>query len=134
MKSAPSHDVERWVRYSLWLTAPFNFLAAYAFAFPTSALGQLLALPQQPYSFYTVFAGGMVGLFGGMYVWAALQTHLVRPIIAFGATGKTIAVATSALLFAVGKFSGFALFVVSGDLVFAALWFYWLTRTRRDRV
>lgn len=123
--------MEIWVRRSLWLSIPFNFIAAFAIAFPTSAIGRALELPEQGANFYTLFSGGLVGLFGLMYLWNALQPSIDRPTLAVGAVGKSFAVLLSAILFHCGMFSGLALLVISGDLVFAGLWLYWLLGNSR---
>lgn len=123
-------QLDNWVGRSLWITLPFNFIAAYALSFPTSSISRFVELPAQPYNFYTVFSGAMVALFGLTYTWMALQPAINRPLLAFGACAKLLAVTTAAILFTLGEFSGLALLIVSGDLVFAVLWGAWLFQTR----
>ncbi len=122
--------LEQIVRISLWVTAPFNLLAAYAFAFPESALGQLLGFPYPSHPLFALFSGSMVGLFGVMYVWLVLQPTLIKPVLFFGATGKTIAVAIALYLYLGGLLSSTLMVLISGDLAFAALWFFYLTSRR----
>ncbi len=123
-------SLDQIVRISLWITAPFNLIAAYAFAFPESGLGQILGLPYPSHPLFTLFSGSMVGLFGVMYAWLALQNAIVRPVLAFGATGKTIAVAIALYLYLGGLLSSTLILLISGDLIFAALWLYYLTSRR----
>ena len=123
---------EAWIRGSLWLTVPFNFLAAYAFSFPLSGISRFLELPQQTPNFYTFFTGCVVCLFGFMYIWNSIQPSINKPLLAVGAFGKLMAVSLSAILFAQGEFSGFALFLISGDLLFALFWLFWLLSYRGE--
>ena len=116
------------VRTTLWITVPANLTAAIMLAFPTTQLGQLIELPQQSYSLYTLLAGSLVGLFGLAYAWLAKQKTINRPMLLVGACGKTAAVLISVVLFAMGQLSGVATTVISGDLIFATIWFIWLYR------
>ena len=122
--------LDQWVRASLWITAPFNFVAAFAFAMPSSPIGNLLDLPRHEPDYFTFFSGAMVGIFGMAYFWSARQATLPRPIIAVGAGGKFTAVLLAATLFVLEQFSAIALLVISGDLLFVGLWTYWLIHTR----
>ena len=124
---------ETWVRATLWLTAPFNFVAAHIFSFPSSGLGQFVEVPPQEPGFYTLFSGLMVGLFGVAYLWNALQPRIVKPLLAFGAFGKLIAFTLSAVLFGQGTFSGFALVLMAGDLILAVFWIVWLWTDRGEQ-
>ena len=119
--------MEQLVRISLWITAPFNLVAGVAFAWPGSALGELLTLPSDVPAFYALFSGGIVFLFGLVYMWLAMQETLVRSLLCVGACGKLIAVTIAAGLYAVGGVSGFFALVIMGDLVFVGLWFVYLT-------
>ena len=122
-------SVERIVRISLWVTAPANLAAASAFAFPSGMLGSILQLPAT-HPFYAMFSGALVGLFGLVYLWLALQAEINRPVLFIGACGKLLAVLISVSLFAASQLSGAAAFVISGDLVFVALWTTYLLRQR----
>jgi hypothetical protein len=114
------------VRGSLWITAPLNFAAGFAFAFPASLLGSLIQLPQQSHNLYAMFSGSLIILFGATYFWLALQTTILRPVLFIGACGKSLAVLVTVLLFFSGELSGVTTAFISGDIVFALLWFYWL--------
>lgn len=121
--------LEGFVRVSLWITAPLNFAAGLAFAFPASSLGMLIELPQQQgHSLYTTFSGAMIVLFGAAYLWLVLQTTIHRPLLFVGACGKSLAVLIAVSLFLSGELTGVTTALVSGDIVFALLWFYWLSR------
>ena len=121
--------LEAFVRTSLWVTGPLNLLAAAAFAFPASGIGTVLELPVEAHPFYTLFSGSFVGLFGLIYLWLARQTPIVRPLLLAGACGKTMAATISLSLFSAGQLSGLTTTLISGDLAFAALWFYFLSRS-----
>lgn len=121
-------NLTRVVRISLWITGPANLLAAYAFAFPSSAIGILLELPQQSSLLYTLFAGVFVGMFGLAYIWLATQPTFNKPLLLFSAAGKTMAVLIALVTYALGNLSGVTSLVISGDMLFAGLWFFWLLR------
>lgn len=114
------------VRLSLWFTAPFNVLAGYAFAFPGSDLARVIELPLTAVSFYSLFSGAIKALFGGCYVWLALQREISLPLLFVGASGKLIAVTLSWVLWSQGQFSFVALSLISGDILFVVLWFHYL--------
>ena len=117
------------VRISLWVTAPANLAAATAFAFPSSLPGSMLQFPPT-HPFYALFSGAMVALFGVAYAWLALQPVINRPLLLVGACGKLLAVLISGSLFLGGDLSGVTALVISGDLVFVALWATFLVGNR----
>ena len=121
-------SLERLVRISLWVTDPFNLLAGFVFAMPGSALRQLLMLPESPVSFYTIFAEAMVALFGGVYIWLALQAEINKPLLSVGAIGKALAVLIALGLFFDSNFAWLPTLFISGDLVFVVLWGYFIVR------
>lgn len=114
------------VRASLWITAPFNLLAGFIFAFPSSWPGQLIDFPAEVHPFFAYFSGAMVALFGLMYIWLARQREIVKPILFFGASGKTLAAIIAIGLFATDQLSATTAFLMAGDLFFAGFWFYYL--------
>ncbi len=118
------------VRASLWLTAPFNLLAAYTFSFPSSGFGQLLGLPSLVHPFYAYFSGAMVGLFGLAYVWMAGQTAIDHALLFVGACGKSLAVVIALALFLQGNLAPTLALLISGDVLFAGLWFFYLFHQR----
>ena len=120
--------MEQLVRISLWVTAPFNLVAGIAFAWPSSALGQLLTLPENVPAFYALFSGGMVLLFGLVYLWLAAQKVLVPALLCVGAAGKLLAVTIAVALYLAGSASGLFATVIAGDLLFVFLWISYLIR------
>ena len=115
------------------ITAPFNLIAAFAFAFPASWIGRLIELPLETHLFYGLLCGGLVGMFGLAYLWLAGQPDLNKPVLFLGVCGKAMAVLIGGGLFLADSLSGLTAALLSGDLLFAALWFYWLhTEKRRE--
>lgn len=117
------------VRLSLWFTAPMNILVGVVLALPAGLLGQLLLLPTDVPFFYSALTGGMVALFGCGYFWMAMQENFSTPLLLMGACGKAMAAS-------IAIFSGFqgslaipTTVLISGDLFFAGLWLYYLSRT-----
>ena len=118
--------IEQTVRLSLGITAPFNLGAAAAFAWPSTWLGSLLGLPVDVHPFYAYFSGAMVGLFGLAYLWMAFSATLSRPLLCVGASGKSLAVLIAWGLYLSNDLSGLTALIISGDIAFAGLWFYFL--------
>lgn len=115
------------VRISLWVTAPFNITAAYIFIFPNSTVGNLLRLPQPAFGeFYMLLAASLVGLFGVVYIWMAVQPAIERSLLCVGAAGKSLAATIAIILAVSGQLSPVTAIVLSGDYLFAGLWFYWV--------
>ena len=117
---------EQLVRFSLWVTAPLNLVAGFSFAVPANPMGQLIRLPQQEPSIYTLMSGGMVALFGIVYFWLARQEVLFKPVLGIGAAGKLMAVLIAISLFLKGDLPLVPALLISGDLLFVLLWGYYL--------
>ncbi|MDX1734364.1 MAG: hypothetical protein R3228_08350 [Halioglobus sp.] len=124
----PSAPADRLLRTTLWLTAPLNLLVAYSFAIPDGALGELLQLPQGGDAFYRLLAATLVGLFGLVYLWLALQPQPDRALVLVGASGKTLAALCAIALYFADSLAGVPALFMSGDLLLAGIWFYWLAR------
>lgn len=116
------------VRYSLWLTAPLNIIVGLVLAFPTTLPGQLLLLPSDVPFFYSALTGGMVALFGCGYFWLATQEEFSVPLLLIGACGKTLAAIIALISGITGSLAMVTAILISGDLLFAGLWFYYLIR------
>ncbi len=119
-------SLEQLVRYSLWLTAPFNLIAGVAFAFPDSVLGHLITMPAGSHPFYAYMSGALIALFGFCYAWLALQERINGPLLLVGAIGKTLAVLIAWILFLSGDLTIILAVLITGDLLFASLWYYYL--------
>lgn len=115
---------DKLIRNVLFAAALCNFGAAVAFALPTS-FGQLMALPAAP-PVYAALSATFVALFGGSYAWLALQPEISRPLLAFGAIGKTTAFMLFTTLWLFGQISLLLMLGGIGDLAFAAFFFAWL--------
>jgi hypothetical protein len=118
------------VRKSLWLACPFNLLAAFVFAFPSSTIGQQLGLPQSVSPLYLSLVSLFVALFGLAYGWLARQKAIDRPLLGLGSIGKSGAFLIALTLWLQAEVTGAVVLVALGDLAFAALWFSWLLSSR----
>jgi len=121
--------LENIVKYSFGASAPFNFGAALVLAFPASAAGQMVGLPAEVPLIYRLLVAMLVGLFGGIYAWVAMQSSVHRVIAAFSATGKATVFVMALALCLKGEVGLGLVALASGDLAFAALWIYWLARS-----
>ena len=117
------------IRNSVWLTVPFNFVAAGALGLPDSVLGRLVALPPTN-SLYATFVGFLVALFGAAYIWIALQKTIPKPQLCFGAIGKIGVFLIVTVFFIRGQASWRLWAASSGDLVLGSYWLAWIVRER----
>lgn len=118
-------------RRLLWAAALFNVLAAVMLGFPGSQLGQMAGLPAQVPLAYRAIVAAFVLLFAGCYAWLAAQPEPNRPMVALGAIGKAVVVLVVIALWLAAEASFTSLAVVSGDLLFAALFLWWLSSSPR---
>jgi hypothetical protein len=118
------------VRYSLWITFPFNLIAAYVFAMSASMPAQLAGLPQPVHPLYSLLCALFIALFGFMYVWLARQPTLNQPLLFFGAAGKASVFVLAACLWLSGEVTAQIVYVAAADLALALLWFSWLYSQR----
>jgi hypothetical protein len=119
-------DREQVLRRALWATAVFNLGGAVMLGFPASPPAQLAGMPADVPLLYRALTAMFVLLFGGAYAWLAAQPAIDRPFVRFGAIGKSCAFATVLLLWLAGVAAGRSVAVFSGDLAFAALFFWCL--------
>jgi hypothetical protein len=116
------------LRKVLWATVVYNLLGASAFAFPAS-VGQLAGLPVPVPLVYSVMLALFVLLFGAAYAWLALQPTIDRPMVGFAACGKASVFVAAVVLWATGEASALLIPGATGDLIFAALFTWWLRTT-----
>lgn len=121
-------DAERLLRRALMLSAPFNVGGAALFAFPASPPSQLVGMPADVPVIYRAFVALFILLFGASYAWLSVQPAINRPFVAFGAIGKTCAFLCVLVLLVLGQATVLSLLAISGDLVFAAVFFWCLRR------
>ncbi len=118
------------VRWSLWASFPFNLVAAYALAWPSSVVGRLMGLPEQVDPIYAALCGSMIAGFGFVYAWLAIQPKLDQPLLWLGAIGKAGVFVLAFTLWLSQSGPGATVVVACGDLAFATLWFWWLLSRR----
>ncbi len=128
----PMGKSDKFIRGVLWASAVFNLAGAMLFAFPESALSQLAGLPVPVPTFYAALLAEFILLFGGSYAWLALQSAINRPLLAFGAIGKTAAFLLVAVLWLTGQVPARGVLAMTGDLIFACLFFGWLFWPRNE--
>jgi hypothetical protein len=123
---------DKYIRGVLWASAVFNLAGALLFAFPESAMSQLAGLPVPVPPFYAGLLAEFILLFGGSYAWLAIQPAINRPLLAFGAIGKTCAFLLVAVLWLAGQAPARGVLAITGDLIFACLFFGWLYWPRNE--
>lgn len=114
------------IRGALWITAVANAGAAVVIAFPSSTLGRLAGLPDLVPVIYRALLAFMVALFGGAYAWLAIQPRIDHPLVALSAAGKAGVVVIVLACWLGGQATARSAILFSGDLVFAAIFLWWL--------
>jgi hypothetical protein len=118
-------DRDHVVRRALGASAVFNVGGAILFGF-ASTLGPLVGLPAPVPRVYAALLAMFVLLFGGSYAWLARQPEIDRPLVALAAIGKASAFTLAALFWLLGDIGGRAVIAVTGDLMFALVFAWWL--------
>ncbi|MCB1747988.1 MAG: hypothetical protein H6977_13180 [Gammaproteobacteria bacterium] len=121
---------ESWVRFTLWVSCPFNLGAAALFAMPGAAPGRLAGLPPSAPAVYTALTAFLVALFGFTYAWLAQQREIDRPLVGMLAIGKTGVFVVAVVLAVAGAAAPRLVGLAAGDLVLGLLWLTWLAQTR----
>ena len=122
---------DRLIRVALCLSVVANFAVAALLLDPASAPAQLAGMPlPAPHPVYRALLAAFVALFGGAYAWVALQAVINREFVLFAALGKFLAFAVTVALWMGGESPGRWTLLMSGDLLFAAIFTGWWLRTR----
>jgi hypothetical protein len=121
---------DRLIRRALAASAVFNLGGAVLFAFPDSPTGRLAGLSGAVPGVYSAMVAWFVLLFAGAYAWLARQPEIDRPLVALGAIGKAGAFSIFAACWILGQLSGRAALAGTGDLIFAAIFAWWLIGSR----
>lgn len=119
---------ESLIRITLWLSVPFNVVAATALFLPASKLGRMMALPREAAALYTAMLGYFVLLFAGVYAWLASSAVINTELLGLGVIGKAGVFVIVFVLWRRGAGAWQGVLVASGDLAFALLWGAWLLR------
>jgi hypothetical protein len=118
------------VRRTLAISCLFNFVAAYAMAFPASNLGALFELPTEVPRLYAFLFAYVVVLFGIAYGWLSYQHTINRPLLLLSSVGKVGIFLLTAGLSLTGDISVMPSVLAFGDFVFGAIWLSWLASSR----
>jgi hypothetical protein len=113
------------MRAALWATALFNVGACLMFLFPAS-LGQILGLPLPAPRIYIWFDALVIGIFAGVYAWLARRPQIDRPLVLVAAIGKTGFFLIVSSSWFVGEVPSRGVALASADLIFAAVFVWWL--------
>jgi hypothetical protein len=119
------------MRIALGMGACFSGGAALLLLLPAS-LGQIAQLPQAGSVFYTWFLVMFVGLFGGAYAWLAVQAEIDRPLVVLAIIGKIGAFVVVLASWLIGEVSWLVVVFTSGDLLFVAVFAWWLQGELRE--
>ena len=122
---------DRIMRTALWAAFVLNSIGLVVFVPPAigfTGLGLPLAAPR----YYLAQVAFKIAMFGGVYAWLATRPTIDRPLVALGAIGK-VGFFVLALIYAlVGDLPMSAIPQAAPDLVFAAIFLWWLRATRAE--
>ncbi len=119
---------EKTVRLTLWLSVPFNFVAAYAVAFPAQFPGTFFEIPLGAPPLYAFMLGGFILLFGLAYGWAAQQGPINKTIVVLGIFGKYGVFVVAGLTLLAGMAPVGPFIITIADATFATIWLLWLLK------
>ncbi len=100
---------DRVIRVALWGTVVLNALGVYVFGLAACGLPSPL-LPIEVPPFFAAQLAFVIGLFGGVYAWLALQAEINRPLLLVGALGK------------LGFFAVVVVYAVLGEVPVGMVW------------
>ncbi len=116
-----------WMRGALFTTAGMNIVAAVAFLPPARVLRAVIGMPQDAHPLYLTTVSMFVLLFGLAYLWAAVEGRADRLFVTMAAVGKLSFFILLVWFWATGALSPRAPLAGTADLVFAVLFFVWLS-------
>lgn len=126
-EQAKSVDVtsrDRVVRGALWATVALNALGVIVFALPAfGAHSALLPVPVPRY--FAAQIGFTIALFGGVYVWLAVQPRINRPLVVVGGLGKLGFFAITLIYALAGDLPMSMALNATPDLALAATFLWW---------
>jgi hypothetical protein len=124
--------VDRYARRLFGTAAAANFTVGLSFLLLPRPLTSLLALDPLIGSnhFFYYLSASLIVLFGWAYLRIAQEPRRYRSLIEIGAIGKLLAVGTATWCWLAGELTPRLPLLISGDLVFAALFIDFLRRTR----
>jgi len=121
--------LEKWMCWTLILTAIYNGLGVLIFI-PLLSMGRrLIGLPDA-HPFYLWLVTIWIGSFAILYVWLAMTRRPDRAFIAIAGIGKFAFFGLNFTFWLAGDFPALAPIVSSGDLITAVLFFWWLWKRR----
>ena len=124
--------MEAYARVLFGVAGVVNLLVGVSILWAWNSLAPLLQLDpvSGPNLWLVYFAGSMVGLFGIVYLLIAHDPQTYRPCIAIFTAGKIMAFACALAVWLSGASSSARFTILlSGDVVFAALFIDYLRRT-----
>jgi len=117
-----------WMRGALFATAGMNIVAAVAFLPPARGLRAIIGMPPDGHPLYLATVSMFVLLFGLAYLWAAVEGRAERLFITMAAAGKLSFFVLLVWFWLTGAVPPRAPVAGTADLLFAVLFFGWLSR------
>jgi hypothetical protein len=123
-------NADRFFRRALLATAFMNFFGALLIAPPAVALRALAGFPESGHALYAWILSLWIFFFGIGYLQLSVSTEQERFFVAIGAAGKGSFSLLLAAFWLAGDLPARAAFAGCADLIFAAIFVYWLRVTR----
>jgi len=121
--------LEKWMRWTLLVTAVYNAFGASIFIPFISLSRRLIGIPDA-HPFYLWLATIWIGSFGALYVWVAVTARSERAFLIIAAIGKFGLFCLMLIFWLKGDFPIGAPLVATGDLISALIFSWWLWKTR----
>jgi hypothetical protein len=123
-------DVDQFFRRALLATGFMNFFGAALLAPPAVELRALAGFPEAGHPLYAWILSLWILFFGVGYLRLSVSAEQERFFVAIGAAGKASFSLLLAAFWLAGDLPVRAAFAGSADLIFAAIFVYWLRATR----
>ncbi|HEY9877423.1 MAG TPA: hypothetical protein V6D29_03150 [Leptolyngbyaceae cyanobacterium] len=122
--------IATWFRYCLAITAIFNGFGAVSFAPPIYySAANSLGLPNYVTPFPLWVLASWIFIFGVAYAWLAITAKPEYLFVAVAAACKVAIALFFFVFWLTGDLPPIVLFAASGDLLFAVIFIFWISRT-----
>lgn len=118
------------MRLALLATAVMNVFGALLFVPSFSGLREFLGLPNASHGLYLWIIASWIFLFGVCYLWLGITGRRERLFLAIGATGKLSFVVLMFAYYLAGEIPLTTALASLSDLFFAAIFAFYLWKTR----
>ena len=124
-------EMPRWMKVALSVTGVLNMFGAILFLPASASLRAANEFPVGSHPFYLSIISSWIFLFGLCYLWLGIKGRNERLFLVIGAAGKAAFVVLAFLFVARGDIPVTTALSTLPDLVFAALFTYYLVTSNK---